>query len=328
MTNKGIRITSKIMDVRYPWAPRDLIILILNCYFNGDPTTAAGIFLKRQGENHYVRIRATELPTVHPGASHTVASMYGLGSIADLRHHHYDEQWTNSTRIMGEMSEAKRLGEEEMSVRKGYQHAFYLPRGYFKVYGLLGSFYLDRIWTTDAQGLWRSFLFDPRDHVGDLVLKGHSKFKAALVFTSGSGKECVFILLEMQFSEAGREHHFDAICLSVARAAELHSRFVREGIDADTLLGTNRPKVSGRVVDIQVSQDVSRLRVKIAPTTLCGISMQRIRISRASVPSDTVRFLCKGPAIIVYLTGILCWIYVSVSSGEKGDQDTEWFRRP
>jgi hypothetical protein len=317
-TNKGIQITSKIKDLRHPWATRDLLILLLNCCFNGDPTAAAGIYLKRQGENHYVRIRASELATVHPDSTHTVASIYGLGSVEEIQHHHYDDQWTTSTRILGEITEARKLGLEAAQVRENYKDAFHIPRRSFNLYGLLGSFSLDRIWTVDSQGLWRSFLFNKKDHAGDLVLRTHAKFKTALVFTSRNGKEHIFIFLGTRAAPDGSTtHHLNAMCLSADQAAALHSRFVRKGF-----LSMN-PRFVPRTIDastrertLLVSNHKSKLRIRTRLTTLYGIPMQRLRISWASVFSDMARSSVKIPSVIVYLSVLLGWIYITASESD------------
>lgn len=334
-TNKGIQITSKIKDLRYPWATGDLIVLLLNCNFNGDPRAAAGIYLKHRGENHYVRIRASELAVVHPESTHVVATVYGLGSIEGNRHHHFDDQWTTSRRILGEMAEAGRLGGdcESALVKEGYADAVQIPRRSFNLYGLLGSFYLDRIWTVDAQGLWRAFLFNPRDHAGDLVLRTHDRFKTALVFTSRTSKENIFIFLgtreasdEDGNSSGGRIHYVNATCLSAEKAAHLHSRFIRKGFRTEQARTIMRAgKAPRQSLTFRVSGGQSLMKVAIKPTTMYGIPMQRLRISWASLLRDAAQFSIRGPAIIAYLSAALWLLYVMLVGPPKDERVLDLF---
>lgn len=328
-TNKGIHITSKIKDLRQPWAPRDLIILLLNCCFNGDPKAAAGIYLKRQGESHYVRIRASEIATVHPESTHIVASVYGLGSVTDIHHHHYDQPWTTSSRILGELSENRGSGTQAMQVREEYRDAVHIPRRSFRLYGLLGSFFLDRIWTVDARGLWRAFLFNPKDHAGDLVLKTHEKFKTALVFTSRTRKENIFIFVGTHTAtpDGSTAHILNAICLTGSQAASLHGRFIRKGF------GTSQVRTAMKVPSgdgasrrriVPVLGRTSKLRITTSPTKLYDIPMQRLTISWASLLADSARFSIKAPAIITYLGVVLLWVasivYKSLSYDKSDHQ--------
>lgn len=313
-TNKGIHITSKIKDLRHPWARRDLIILLLNCCFNGDPRAAAGIYLKRQGENHYVRIRASELASVHPGSTHTVASIYGLPSVADLQYHHYEQQWTTSSRILGELSEAHGSMDEATLIRDDYEDAIYIPRRSFNIYGPLGSFSLDRIWTVDVQGIWRAFMFSSKDYAGDLVLKTHPKFKTALVFSSRNGKENVFIFVGAQTMPDGfTAHNINAICLTGSQAAHLHSRFIKKGFSTSqirTAMRGDHTSFEGQI--LPVLGHTSKLRITTSPAELYGIPMQRLRISWAPILSDSAIFLVKAPSIITYLAVFLLWMYITV----------------
>lgn len=325
-THKGIRITSKVKDLRYPWAKRDLILLLLNCCFDGDPKAAAGIYLKRQGENHYVRIRASEVASVHPDSTHTISTVYGLGSVADIQHHHYADQWTTSTRILGEMAEAGTLGRDASLVRDEYRDAFHIPRSSFSIYGMLEAFYLDRIWTVDGLGLWRSFLLNPREHSGDLVLKTHSRFNTALVFASRSGKYNLFIFLGTHpvqaegsaYTYGTCSHYLSAICLSAEQAAQLHSRFISNGFRNHETRATMRAQDFDMGVVLRVPCGQSLLRVAANSTILYGIPMHRLRISWAFLLSDVARFLARGPAIIIYLTGLLyVFILMSNPSSER-----------
>lgn len=248
LTNKGVKITSRVVDLHASWASRDYIVLILNCCPGGDPSRATGIYLRRQDEDRYARVRTSELAdvTLTGGIEYPTMTIYGLRSALDVRGHHYDEPWTTSYKVRNEIADEEAEVEEAVlsrppssppsspgrpavaaavaaeTTRHRYEHAFYMRGKCFENSTLFGRYSLCAVFVADPQrGMLRLFRFEPRHNRLDLVLKTHAGFRGALLMRSADGADFVLILLgirgEAAAADGGREHWLDAMCLDGER---------------------------------------------------------------------------------------------------------------
>lgn len=291
ISNKGIGIKSSIKDLRFPWAPGDLIILILNCCYNGNPSQSSGIYLQRQGDNSYARVRVGELAMVHPDSAHDTLSIFGLRNTSDINEYHYDQPWTTSTRVRGELLEAEHMGDGTDLVRKHYEHAFYLQRRYFKLSRLLNTYSLCQIWFMDNRRGWRSSQLSSRSHDGDLILKRQSNFQIILMFKSRSDRGFIFAFMEFTEKDRIISHRVQALRISSEEAQIWHHNLIRNVSYADL---------------------ISSIRHDACPTNRCNPfqlkESPRVEVSGKTVRVDGIPFYkvrIEHPAMFWYLAQVM-----------------------
>jgi hypothetical protein len=281
MSNKGIRITSLIKDIRYPWAPLDLIILVLNCSYDGDSSTSVGIYLQRQGNDRYARVRVGELVRINPSSTHTSASIYGIRSTSDISEQHYEQPWTTSARVYGELNEAKGTVYGDEWIRKHYEGAFYLKRRYFKIEkSLLPSkvFSLSRILVMDPWGIWRSFRADAQSHAGDVVMRKRKNFKAAFWLNSHDDSESIIIILGVQQLSPSCQHTLKIKHISSGEARSWHNNVIKDG-----LLDDIAARVTAGNGDFQDSTGPLGFGISLRRVMLDGIPVQSVETSQPAL---------------------------------------------
>ncbi|KAL6901193.1 heterokaryon incompatibility domain-containing protein [Trichoderma evansii] len=270
MSNKGIHVTSLVKDLRKPWASGDLVILLLNCCFDANPSATAGIYLKRLGADRYARVRGNELARVHPDANTTLASVCGIKSTSDIIGLYFEEPWTTMTRVLEESleEEISQMGTE--LVRKRYQNAFYLKRNLLQGNKPFHGSQLRQMLIMDSHEIWRSFRFDVKSHDGDLVMKTYPNFKAVLVFES-SGHETSFLLfLVTRINNRNYEYDVDAVSLTPDDAREWYQN-----------LSTVEEFIQTKI-RLQARQTTPSIKISLSPVSIHGINMQSIGIPQPS----------------------------------------------
>ncbi|KKP04276.1 heterokaryon incompatibility protein [Trichoderma harzianum] len=205
VSNKGIRITSLVKDIRHPWASGDLVILLLNRCNIGFSTTV-GIYLKRLGSGQYARVRANELARVYSESNTTLTSIYGIKSTSDIAGLYFEEPWTTTARVVEEYHEEEKSQNESESVRKRYQNAFCLRRNLLQDSRLFYGSQLRQILIKDSHNIWRAFHFDVKDHDGDLVIKTYPNFYALFLFESPNYETSVFLILLTRINNGNYEY--------------------------------------------------------------------------------------------------------------------------
>ncbi|EHK18898.1 uncharacterized protein TRIVIDRAFT_66924 [Trichoderma virens Gv29-8] len=236
MSNKGIHVTSLVKDLRQPWASGDLVILLLNCCFDANPSATAGIYLKRLGGDRYARARGNELARVHSDSHTILASICGIKSTSDIIGLYLEEPWTTMARVLEEHLEEERSQMGSELVRKRYQNAFYLKRNLLQGSRLFPGSQLRQMLIMDSHEIWRSFRFDGKSHDGDLVIKTYPNFKAVLVFESSRRKTSFLLFLVARDNNGNYEHDIDAVSLTPDDARDWHQNLstVEEFIQTKT----------------------------------------------------------------------------------------------
>ncbi|KAL6699519.1 hypothetical protein J3F84DRAFT_361029 [Trichoderma pleuroticola] len=270
MSNKGIHITSLVKDLRQPWASGDLMILLLNCCFDANPSATAGIYLKRLGSDRYARVRGNELARVHSDSNTMLASICGIKSTSDIVRLYFEEPWTATARVIEESIEEGRSQMGSESVRKRYQNAFYLKRSLLNGRRLFHGHQLRQMLIMDSHEIWRSFRFDVKSHDGDLVIKTYPNSKAVLVFESPRYKTSFLLFLATRITNGNYEYDVDAVPLALDDAREWHQN-----------LSTVEEFIQTKI-RFQARQTAPRIKVSLSPVSIHGINMQSIGIPQPS----------------------------------------------
>ncbi|CAH0051979.1 unnamed protein product [Clonostachys solani] len=212
MTNRGIRITGRIQDLRAHLEPHNTVILILNCCFGGDPRRAAGIYLQRQDNDRYARIRPHEIAVLEREGRHVgEVTLYGLTCTAEIRGHHYDQPWTSSYQIRMELMDSQIFKAEDVEItRKRYEDSFYMEKAAIRPRTLFGTYKLQGFLMTDSSGLLRFFCFDPTARHLNLVLKTYTDYRVVLVYRDFNGPNLVLVAL----GQRNNQPWMDAVCLT------------------------------------------------------------------------------------------------------------------
>ncbi|UKZ66355.1 uncharacterized protein TrAtP1_007531 [Trichoderma atroviride] len=270
MSNKGIHITSLIKSLRQPWASGDVVILLLNCCFDANPSATAGIYLKRLGADRYARVRGNELARVHSDNDTTLASICGIKSTSDAIGLYLEEPWTTMARVREEYLEEELSRMGSGSVRKRYQNAFYLKPNLLQGNKLFHGSQIRQMLIMDSHEIWRSFRFDVKNHDGDLVIKTYPNFKAVLVFESPRHETSFLLFLASRMNNGNHEYDVDAVPLTTDDAREWHQNLstVEEFIQTKTRL--------------QTRQTTPSIKTTLSPVSVYGISMQSIAILQPS----------------------------------------------
>ncbi|KAL7900318.1 heterokaryon incompatibility domain-containing protein [Trichoderma sp. SZMC 28014] len=271
MSNKGIHITSLVKSLRRPWASGDLVILLLNCCFDANPSATAGIYLKRLGADRYARVRGDELARVHPDDNTTLASICGIKSTSDIIGQYFEEPWTTMTRVHEEYLEEEISQMGSASVRKRYQNAFTLKQDLLQGNKLFHGSQLRQMLIMDSHEIWRSFRFDVKSHNDDIVIKTYANFKAVLVFESPRHETSFLLFLASRINNGKYEYDADAVSLNADDGREWHQNLstVEEFIQTKIRLKTRQATPS--------------IKVTLSPVSVYGFNMQSIGIVQPSL---------------------------------------------
>ncbi|KAL7953846.1 heterokaryon incompatibility domain-containing protein [Trichoderma compactum] len=290
MSNKGIHITSLVKDLRQPWATGDLVVLLLNCCFDANPSATAGIYLKRLGSGRYARVRGTELARVHSDSNTTMASLCGIKSASDIIGLSFEEPWTTTARVIEEYLEEERSQMGSESVRKRYQNDFYLERSLLQGRGPFHASQLRQMLIMDPHEIWRSFRFGVESHDGDLVIRTHPNFKAVLVFESPRHETSFLLFLATRINNGKYEYDVDAVSLALDDSREWHQNL-------STVEEFMQTKIR-----FQSRQTTPSIKVSLSPVNIYGTEMHGIGIPRGASKNifPSICFLGMDFLIIEY----------------------------
>ncbi|RBR13291.1 uncharacterized protein FIESC28_08257 [Fusarium coffeatum] len=218
VSNRGIRVTGRIQDLRPNYERYHTVILLLNCCFGGNPGRVVGIYLRRLDGDRYARIRPGELASVKPLRSIiSPYSLYGLRHGDEVRGHYYDQPWTSSYTIRRELEELEHSKfENSQAAKERYEHGFYISAKGLKPTTIFGQYKLHGVMMTDARGLLRFFSFYPDDRHMDIVLKTYPNFRVVLLYKATTSSDLILVLLgrKVQPDESGGQHWVTATYLS------------------------------------------------------------------------------------------------------------------
>ncbi|KAK4078307.1 uncharacterized protein Triagg1_3323 [Trichoderma aggressivum f. europaeum] len=295
MSNKGIHITSLVKDLRQPWASGDLVILLLNCCFDANPSATAGIYLKRFGSDRYARVRGTELARVHSDSNTTTASICGIKSTSDIIGLSFEVPWTTTARVIEEYLEEKRSQMGSESVRRRYQNAFCLERRLLQDRPFHGS-QLRQMLIVDSHEIWRSFRFDVKSHDGDLVIRTYPNFKAVLVFESPRYKTSFLLFLATRRNNGKYEYDVDAVSLALDDSSEWHQNL-------STVEEFMQTKIR-----FQSRQTTPSIKVSLSPVNIHGINMQGI-----GIPRGASKRIFRSICLLSFFVALIVSLFIDIS---------------
>lgn len=281
ITNKGIHITSRVVDLHAAWNPDQSMILILNCSPGGDTERATGIYIRRQYEDRYARVRTDELAEVRliHEVDQTRHTLHGLkAGGAEIRGYQFDQPWTTSFDIEQEYLASQRLGGQHSdggtALLRRYQDAFQLRRNSFKAITVFGAYILYGMGIWQAHGAWRFFRFDPHSRNRDVIFDTSPGHEFALLFHPPNRVDLFVIILGVD-SVTGK-HWINAVCVDDAELA-------REGANLAKILKGIRERsqphrsYSGQEL-VLLAEKSLYITVLAEPELVEGIPMHRVRL--------------------------------------------------
>lgn len=165
ITDKGIRITSRVIDLHAAWNPEQSMILILSCSPGGDTERATGIYIRRQYEDRYVRVRTADLADVrlsHGGDHHTRHTLHGLkAGSADICGLQFDQALDNIVRHPSR-DLWLRKGPRASTSMAAHRCTSGTKSKSSQATTVFGAYILDSMGIRQAHGAWRFFRFDPQ----------------------------------------------------------------------------------------------------------------------------------------------------------------------
>ncbi|KAM0545144.1 hypothetical protein ACHAPJ_011490 [Fusarium lateritium] len=311
LRNKGIHIDGQIQDLRPNYDRHDTIILLLNCCFGGNPERTAGIYLRRQDEDRYARVRPDELASVEPLGGHiSELKLYGLRSAADVRGHHYDQPWTTSYQIRRELGELEHSKFEDARATKSrYEQAFYIRAEDLKPWTLFGRYKLHGVLMADSRGLLRFFRFHPDEPHLDMVLKTYPGFHVVLLYKARSSSDLILVVLGRKAAGVGEDQHWvTATYLSGEALTENSSKLL------DTVGALTETTTASWEVSCSIRNDELKLWLSLTPRMVEGVMMSGLQIAGpwpTDILQSSVRLVTPGLAKVgtwTVVTGILVLI--------------------
>lgn len=320
LTNKGIHITSRVADLNSPGNPEQHLILILNCSPGGDMERAIGIYIQRQYEDRYARVRTDELADVHlsHSFSHATHTLHGLkAGGADIFGHKFDQPWTTSVDIqrdIGSLEWQKLKGHQPDSgtaLLRRYQNAFQLHRTSFKLTNFFGSYFLCGVGIWQEYGAWRFFRFDPNSRSGDLIFDTTPGCKFALLYRMPNRMDHLIVVLGVD-PETGK-HWINAMCMDDMELTRDGANVAKILTDAQALSDSQRSHTTRKLVRLVGGSLYTAVHIK--PRLVGGIPMQRVHLTRpwpSSWKPFFRRWLNVITGYIVYLLGIYVVVVVFI----------------
>lgn len=321
ITNKGIRITSHVVDLHATWNPKQYMILILNCSPGGDVERATGIYVRRQYEDRYARVRTDELAEVRLGklGDHARDTLHGLkaGGV-DIRGHQSDQPWTTSLSIRQECLASQGVEGQHsdvtsgLSLRRRYQDALQLHCSSFRMSNVFGTYILYGMGIWQQHGAWRFFRFDPHSGSKDAIFDTSPGREFALLFRTPNSLDLLIVILGVDLVNG--KLWVNAVCVDDedltrygANVAKILKDIRRLSQDRASFSNQKLVLVSGKYLYIVV---------RIQPRLVEGIPMHRVQLTRPW-PFSWTRVMKRGMFVTVSLiVGLiptsLCVMYMSV----------------
>ena len=303
VSNRGIRVTGRIQDLRPNYERYHTVILLLNCCFGGNPGRIVGIYLRRQDGDRYARIRPGELASVKPLRSIiSPYSLYGLRHGDEVRGHYYDQPWTSSYTIRRELEElAHSKFENSQAAKERYEHGFYISAKGLKPTTIFGQYKLHGVMMTDARGLPRFFSFYPDDRHMDIVLKTYPNFRVVLLYKATTSSDLILVLLgrKVQPDDSGGQHWVTATYLSRWELEEKSTRFL------DVVGSLTETIIHSKGVACNARDDEHCVRLSLTPDIVEGIPMSKLQVTG---PWPILFWQSAFRLIKPYLINFVLWI--------------------
>lgn len=310
ITNKGIRITTRVVDLQATWNPEQSMIIILNCSPGGDTKRATGTYIRRQYEDRYARVRTDELADVRLNHDHTTHTLHGLKAVgADIRGHQFDQPWTKSFDIHQESLASNRLQGQHFDgdtvLLQRYQNAFQLRRNSFKRTTVFGSYILYSIGIWQAHGAWRFFRFDPHGKDKDAIFDTSSGHEFALLYRTPTQLDLLVIILGV--NPVTGKHWVNAVCVD-------DEELTREGSNvAKILKGIRDLSQPHQAYSSQslvlIAEKSLYILVRAQPRLVEGIPMHDVHLI-GPWPYSWVVFIKERLFVIIFLT-VAVFVFMS-----------------
>lgn len=315
ITNKGIRITSRVLDLQAAWNPEQSMVLVLNCSPGGDLERATGIYIQRQYEDRYARVRTDELADVRLNhaivrTSHTLHCLKAGG--ADILGHQFDQPWTTSFDIQPEYhiqpqySPLQRLegqhSDDGTAFPQRYQSAFQLRRNSFKTITAFGAYILYSMGISQAHGAWRFLRFDSHSKGKDAIFDTSSGHEFALLYRTPTQLDLLVVILGVN-SVTGK-HWVNAVCVD-------DEELTREGSNmAKILKGIRELSQPHQGYSSQslvlVAEKSLYILVRVQPRLVEGISMHDVHLS-GPWPHSWFAFIKERLSVTIFLIVAVFW---------------------
>jgi len=278
VSNRGIRVTGRIQDLRPNYERYHTVILLLNCCFGGNPGRIAGIYLRRQDGDRYARIRPGELASVEPLRSIiTPYSLYGLRHADEVRGHFYDQPWTSSYTIRRELEElAHSKFENSQAAKERYEHGFYISAKGLKPSTIFGQYKLH-------------------------VLKTYPNFRVVLLYKATTSSDLILVLLgrNVQPDDSGGEHWVTATYLSRWELGEKSTRFL------DAVASLTETTIHSKAVSCESRDDELRVCLSLTQDIVEGIPMSKLQVTG---PWPILFWKSAFRLIRPYLINFVLWV--------------------
>lgn len=314
ITNRGIRITSHVVDLHATWNPGQSLIMILNCSPGGDMERATGIYIQRQYEDRYARVRTNELADVrlNYAGDHTRYTLHGLkAGSADIRGHQFDQPWTTSLDIHKEYLASQRLeglaSDVSTALLWRYHDAFQLPRNSFQATTVFGSYILYGMGTWQAHGAWRLFRFDPHSKSRDAIFNTSPGCEFALLFRTPNRLDMLIVVLGVD--TATGKHWVNAVCVNDEELTKDGVNISKTLKDIRELSKAHRSHTAQKLVLLQGKS--LYIVVRAQPRLVEGIPMQRVQLTRPW-PCSWIMFAKRGLFVVMFVVGCIAAFFVAV----------------
>lgn len=233
ITNMGIRITCRLVDLYPGKNPDQFMILILNCSPGGNADRATGIYIRRQYEDRYARVRTTDLANVRlrNAGDHTRYTIHFLETGEVI-----DQPWTTSLDIRQESLASSGLQGQKFdgntALQRRGQNYLQIRHDSFKANTIFGGYILYGVGIWQAHGSWRFFRFDHHDKYEDAIFDPSPGREFFLLFRTPDDLD--LLVLTLGADTVSRNHWVKAVCVDKDELA-------REGADmAKTLKGIRK----------------------------------------------------------------------------------------
>lgn len=296
ITNRGIHITSRVVDLHAAWNPDQSMILILNCSPGGDTERAIGIYIRRQYEDRYARVRTDELADVRliHEVDQTRHTVYGLkAGGAEIRGHQFDQPWTTSFDIEQEYLALQRLKDQHSdggtALLRRYQDAFQLRCNSFTATTIFDAYVLYDVGIWQAHGAWRFFRFDPHSDSRDVIFDTSQEREFALLFRPPNRLDILVVILGVDLVTG--KPWVNAVCVDDAE-------LTREGANLAKILKGIRARsqehrsYSGQKL-VLLARKTLYIVVRAQPRLVEGILMHRVRLI-GPWPHSWIVFIKRG----------------------------------
>lgn len=308
LTNKGIRITCQVIDLHAisTWNPGQSLILILNCSPGGDMERAIGIFIRRQYEDRYARVRTDELVEVYLSQSghHDRRTLHGIkAGGTDIRGNQFDQPWTTSLEIRQEYLASQMVEGQHSDVasdvllRRRYRHALQLPRSSFKKISVFGTYVLYGIGIWQQHATWRFFRFDPHSADQDAIFDTSQGREYALLFRTLDSFDLLVVILGADLVTG--KLWVNAVCVDDEDLTGDGAKIAK--ILEDTRRLKQNPKNISDQKLVILSDERLYIVVRIQPRLVEGIPMHSVQLTRPR-PYSWARVMKRGIFVVVFLT--------------------------